>query len=158
MHIGPAVAAADNWRMIVALHMNLGRRPITDMWLETARVAGYDFLPLTSIAAITEEADAMRNCLKTYGDNLAHNRCRLWSVRRNGERVATLRVACRYRDPLPNIVELKGAGNADVPRELWWAARQWLHMHDLPQINMRRRDWDTALLDRTNWLSLWRPY
>jgi hypothetical protein len=38
------------------------------------------------------------------------------------------------------------------------AARQWLHMHDLLQINMRRRDWDTALLDRTNWLSLWRPY
>lgn len=158
MRMGAAVAAADNWRMIVALHMNLGRRPITDMWLETAQVAGYDFLPLTSIAAITEEADAMRNCLKTYGYNLAHNRSRLWSVRRNGERVATLRVACRYRDPLPNIVELKGAGNTDVPRELWWAARQWLHMHDLPQINMGPRDWDTALLDRASWLAIWRPY
>jgi hypothetical protein len=65
--------------------------------------------------------------------SLAHNRSRLWSVRRNGERVATLRIACRYRDPLLNIVELKSAGNADVPRELWWAARQWLHMHDLLQ-------------------------
>jgi hypothetical protein len=158
MRMGPAVTAADNWRMIVALHVNLGRRPITDMWLETARVAGYDFLPLTSIPAIIEEADTMRNCLKTYGDNLAHNRSRLWSVRRNGERVATLRVACHHRDPLPNIVELKGVGNADVPRELWWAARQWLHMHDLPQINMRRQNWDTAPLDRSNWLSLWRPY
>jgi hypothetical protein len=158
MRIGTAVEAADQWRMIVALHANLGRRPITDMWLGAARVAEYDFLPLTSIAAITEEAEAMKNCLKTYGYNLAHNRSRLWSVRRNGERVATLRVACRYRDPLPNIVELRGAGNADVPRELWWAARRWLHMHDLPQINMGQRDWDTAPLDRTEWLSLWRPY
>jgi hypothetical protein len=158
MRIGPALAAADEWRMMVALHVNLGRQPITDMWLRAGRVAGYDFLPLSSIAAIAEEADAMRNCLLTYGHNLAHNRSRLWSVRRDGERVATLRVASRYRDPLPSIVELKGAGNAEVSRELWWAARQWLHMHDLPQINMGWRDWGTAPLDRTAWLSLWRPY
>jgi len=157
-HVDSAMAAADDWRMIISLHLNLGRRPITDMWLQAARVAGYDFLPLSSIAAITEEADAMRNCVRTYGYNLAHNRSRLWSVRRDGERVATLRVASHHRDPLPSIVELKGAGNAEVPRELWWAAHQWLHTHDLSQIDMRRRDWGTAPLDRATWLLLWRPY
>jgi hypothetical protein len=158
MRIAPALAAADHWRMIIALHVNLGRQPITDMWIHAAHVAGYDFLPLRSIAAITEEADAMRNCLHTYGYNLAHNRSRLFSVRRDGERVATLRVASRYRDPLPNIVELKAAGNAAVPRELWWVARQWLHMSDLSRIDMGQRDWGTAPLDRASWLSLWRPY
>jgi hypothetical protein len=158
MRIGPALTAADNWRIMIALHVNLGPQPITDMWLRATRVAGYDFLPLSSIAAITEEADAMRNCLRAYGYDLAHNRSRLWSVRRDGRRVATLRVAFRYRDPLPNIVELKGAGNIEVPREVWWAARQWLHMHDLSQINMRRRNWGTAALDRATWTSLWRPY
>jgi hypothetical protein len=158
MHIGPALAAANDWRMLIALHVNLGSGPITDMWLQSGRVAGYDFVPLNSIAAIVEEADAMRNCLHTYGYNLAHNRSRLWSVRRDGERIATLRVATRYRDPLPNVVELKGGGNAEVPRELWWAARQWLHMHDLSQINIRQTKWDTAPLDRSAWLSLWRPY
>jgi hypothetical protein len=158
MRIGTALAAADDWRTVTALHLNLGRQPITDMWLQAGRVAGYDFMPLSSIAAIAEEADAMRNCLQTYGYNLAHNRSRLWSVWRDGARVATLRIACRYRDPLPNIVELKGAGNAEVPRELWWAARQWLHLHDLSQIDMAPRDWGTAPLDRAIWLSLWRPY
>ena len=69
-----------------------------------------------------------------------------------------MKVACRYRDPLPNVVELEGAGNTDAPRELWWAARQWLHKHDLSQIDMKRRDWGTATLDRPTWLSLWRPY
>jgi hypothetical protein len=100
----------------------------------------------------------MRNCLRAYGYDLAHNRSRLWSVRRNGQRVATLRVAFRYRDPLPNIIELKGAGNVEVSQEVWWAARQWLHMHDLPQIDIRRRNRGTALLDRATWTSLWRPY
>ncbi|MCP3473310.1 hypothetical protein NLM33_23635 [Bradyrhizobium sp. CCGUVB1N3] len=158
MHIGPALAAADDWRLKIALHVNLGPRPISDMWLHAGHVDGYDFHPLNSIASIAEEAIAMRNCLRTYGNNLAHNRSPLWSVRRNGERVATLRVACRYRDPLPNIVELKGAGNRDVSRELWWAARRWLHTHDLSKIDMAGRAWGTAPLDRDTWLSLWRPY
>jgi hypothetical protein len=158
IRIGPSLAAADHWRTIVDLHVNLGHQPIADMWLQPARVAGYDFLPLTSIAAITEEAEAMKNCLNTYGEYLAHNSSRLWSVRLNGERVATLRIACRYRDPLLNIVELKAAGNADVPHELWWVAHRWVHMHDLPQIEMGQRKWGTAPLDRATWLSLWRPY
>jgi hypothetical protein len=158
MRIGSALEAVDHWRDTFTLHVSLGQRPIADMWLQAARVAGYDFLPLTSVAAISEEAKAMRNCLNTYGDRLAHNRSRLWSVRRDGERIATLKIARLSDDPLPNVVEFKGVGNAAVPRELWWVARQWLHMFDLSQIDMRQRNWGSAPLDRASWLSLWRPY
>lgn len=156
--IGLALVAAGHWRTVVALHLNLGRQPIADMWLRADRVAGYDFLPLSSVAAIAEEAKTMRNCLHTYGYNLAHNRSRLWSVRQDGERVATLKLARHRGDPLPTIVELKAAGNAEAPRELWWAARQWLHRHDLSQVEMGQLNWDTAALDRATWVSLWRPY
>jgi hypothetical protein len=158
MRVDAALEAADNWRTMIELHVNLGRDPFPDIWLQPGRVSGYDFLPLNSIAAITEEADAMQNCLRTYGYSLAHNWARLWSVRQNGKRIATLRVAIANRDPLPRIVELKGAGNTQVPRELWLTARQWLHTHDLLQIDMGRRPEDTAPLDRASWLSLWRPY
>ena len=159
MRIGAALEAADDWRMTIDLHVNLGPQSINDMWLQGGRVAGYDFLPLNSISAITEEADAMRNCLRTYGYRLAYNRSRLWSVRRNGARVATLNVGCRFlvihcRTSLSS----KPQEIADVSRELWWVVRQWLHMHDLSQINIERRSWNTAPFDRTTWLSLWRPY
>jgi len=157
MRIGSALAAADAWHTTVELHVNLGREPIADVWLRAARVDGYDFLPLTSIATITEEADAMRNCVRTYGDSLAHNRSRLWSVRSDGQRVATLRVATRG-EPLLNIAELKGPGNTEASLDLWWAARRWLHMHDLPQIKIEERGHDTAPIDRALWISLWRPY
>ncbi|WP_349631889.1 hypothetical protein [Bradyrhizobium iriomotense] len=158
MRIDAARSAANDWRTVVALHANLGRLPIADMWLRPGRMAGYEFMPLDSISAITAEAKAMRNCLNSYGGALAHNRSRLWSIRKDGERVATLRIARRYRDPLPSIVELEGPGNATASRELWWAARQWLHKHDLSQIDMRQRDWGATPLDRESWLSLWRPY
>ena len=76
----------------------------------------------------------------------------------DGQRVATLSVEIGYRDPLPSIVQLKAAGNAQAPLEVWWVARQWLHMHDLSQVDAKRRDRGTAPLDRATWISLWRPY
>jgi hypothetical protein len=114
IRIEQALAAAGDWRPMIRLHVNLGGTPIADMWLEPGRVGGYDFHPLSSIAAIADEANAMRNCLRIYGYSLARNSARLWRVRRDGARVATLRVSTRNGDPLPNIVELKGAGNTKV--------------------------------------------
>jgi len=158
MRFGAALKSAQGWRTTIRLHVNLGRQPISDMWLRAARVAGYDFQPLDTVAAIVEEAEAMGNCLRVYGRSLAHNQSRLWSVRRDGQRVATLKVACCPQVPLPDIAELKGAGNAAVAREVWWAARQWLHAHELPQIDMRQHKWGRVPLDRATWTSLWRPY
>jgi hypothetical protein len=158
MRIGQALAAADDWRTNVELHVHLGTRLRFDMWLQEGHVAGYDFLPLDSVRAIVDEARAMRNCLRTYGFNLAHNRSRLWSVRKDGKRIATLRIGSQTADPLPSILELEGAGNAAVERDLWWAAHQWLQTQDLSQVDMRQRGWRTAPLDRATWLSLWRPY
>jgi hypothetical protein len=158
VHFGPAVQASDAWQELFALHLNLGPRPIGDTWLRPAQVEGYDFMPLDCVAAVAEEAASMKNCVRTYGEDLACNQSRLWSVRRNGERVATLEVAAYYRDPLLNISEIKGPGNVDVSREVSWAARRWLHMHDLPHIETGERRRSTLTLDRATWQSLWRPY
>jgi hypothetical protein len=113
---------------------------------------------LASVSEIAEEAAAMRNCLRTYGDSLAHNRSRLWSMRKDGRRVATLSVAPRHHDPLLSVIQLKAAGNADVSSDVWWAARQWLHLHDLLRVDTKPRDWGTVPLDRATWISFWRPY
>lgn len=158
MQIGSALAAADAWSTMIALHVSLGSEKIADMWLQPGRADGYDFIPLNSTTDISEEAEAMQNCLRTYGPNLAHNRSRLWSVRRSGQRVATLRVAARFEGPLPGIAELTGIRNAEMPREVWWAARQWLHSHDLLRMEIEQRRWGTAPLDRPTWRAIWRPY
>src|SRR5262249_4183611 len=112
-------------------------------------------LPLTSASAIIEEATAMRNCLRTYGYRVARNCMRLWSIRKDGERVATLSLANQSCDPLPNIEQLKGPGNAEASCEVWWAARQWVHMHGLLRIDLKPR---ATPVSRDAWIALWRPY
>jgi len=158
MSFATAQTAADAWRMTLALQLNLGSEPIADMWAQPGSIAGYEFRPLRSIGDIREEARAMRNCLCTYGYNLAHNRSRLWSVRKDGERVATLKIARTSYDPLPVIRELEAAGNTDAPPQVWLAAREWLHRHDLLRMETNGRAWGSVPLDRAAWMSLWRPY
>lgn len=153
-----ALNAAQNWRTTIDLHLNLGRKRITDLWLLPAHVGGYEFEPLTSVSEITQEAHAMGNCLHIYGQQLTHNLSRLWSVRRNDQRVATLEIAFYDRRPLPELVDLKGVKNSDAPVEVWRAARQWLYLHDLQQVDPQRRKWDSVALDGATWTSLWRPY
>jgi hypothetical protein len=120
---------------MIALHVNLGlsrsptcgSRPVG--WLATISAFDLD-------RRHRRRGEAMRNCLKHLW--LQPGAQSLAALERAAERrtVATLNVACRYRDPLPNIVELEAAGIRRCTRELWWAARQWLHMHELSQIDM----------------------
>jgi hypothetical protein len=156
MGFGSATAFADRWCNRIDLEIHLGGTPIADMWLEPGHVDGYDFVPLRTVADLKEEAAAMRNCVCTYGASLARNGLRLWSVRRDGARVATLAVGLYRGDPLPAIVQLLAANNKEAPPDIWWAARQWLHAHDLPSVDMKRRR--SAPLHEATWIALWRPY
>lgn len=158
MRLGAAVAAARAWLEFAVLHLDLGQRPIRDMWLHPGRVGDYEFRPINGVSDINEEGTVMRNCVRLYGEDIALNRSRLWSVRRGGERVATLEVAIRYGDPLLNIVQLEAPGNTAVSRELWWVARRWLHLHDLPRIETSELRRKQAPLDAATWRGLWRPY
>jgi hypothetical protein len=45
-----------------------------------------------------------------------------------------------------------------VSAELSWAARRWLHRHELPEINVKRLEHNKSPLDRLTWMALWRPY
>jgi hypothetical protein len=158
MRFATALDAAEDWRTRIELHINVGDAPIREMWLPPARVCDFDFVPLRSAADLEQEATAMKNCVCDYGDSLAHNWSRLWSVRKDGGRVATLSIARGRRRPILEISQLKAAGNEDAGVELWLAARHWLHLHDSGSVRMRPLDRDTAPLDPSIWRSLWRPY
>ncbi|MFL6933710.1 MAG: hypothetical protein ACJ8EJ_03575, partial [Xanthobacteraceae bacterium] len=158
MRLSSALDAAEDWREKVALRLHLGEAPLADMWVEPGCVDGYEFTPLDSADSIAEEAARMQNCLCRFGDHVAHNRARFWSIRRGGQRVATLEVARMPVAPLLIVHELRAAKNKEAPVEVWWAATRWLHQHDLSRIAIQRLDWGKAQFDASAWRQLWRPY
>jgi hypothetical protein len=158
MAFATALEAAKAWHVSVDLYVHIGDANIVDVWTAPAIVDGYEFVPLQSFTDIVEEARTMKNCLRSYGWNLAHNNSRLWSIRKNGERIATLEIALWRRDPLLCVSHLAGPGNDSAGVEVWWAAERWLHMHDLPRLKPGRLAWGSAQLNRGAWRELWKPY
>ena len=158
MQLAAAISAASAWQTAVALYLELGDETIDDLWTQPESVDGYEFVPLRSFAEVSEEARVMRNCVQTYGYSLVHNHSRLWSIRKDGQRVATLEIGPCRGDRLLSVYELKSIGNKDVPIEVAWAVRRWLHMHDLPGINTKPFAWDAAPLNRAAWIAMWKPY
>ncbi len=123
--IKSTVAAAGCWLARLKLAVHCGGHPIPDTWLAPGRVAGYDFVALTTWDDIMAERVAMRNCLHTYVDKVASGACRLFSIRSNGTSLATLELAAG-KDGVPGIVQLKGPGNSTAAPEVQSAARAWL--------------------------------
>ena len=152
-----AEAAALRWLETIELRMALEHGPIDDMWLQPARVDGFEFVPLRTPEDIAAEASAMQNCLRSYGYSIANNEARLWSVRCAGERAATLEIGIGHTGPLPSVIQLVMAQNKPAPREMWIAARRWLNAHDLNALPVVATSHQYAPAGAA-WRTQWRPY
>lgn len=153
-----ALCAAKTWLNRMRLVLQLEAGIITDSWLKPGSVAGLNFEPLLDQEAILEEAHAMQNCADQYADRLARDRCRLFSVRRNGSRVATLEIGPHPRETgVLAITQLKSRHNMPADIEVWQAAHAWLATQNgLKRLPPMMRP-DRPLNDRI-WQQLMLPY
>jgi hypothetical protein len=163
MRFDAAVDAARAWHQRVSYHLSfcrLGEWRIADPWLQPGRFEGHDFVLLDSAERLAEEADAMENCLRTYCYEVADDHCRVWSIRREGQRIASFEVRRHQHRPLLYIEQLSGPRNESAPIEVWWLAARWLHQHDLVSIRPepRMRDGAGSEPETAGWRELWRPY
>jgi hypothetical protein len=157
MSVGEAHAAAEDWRSTIELRVALGDTPLKP-WVEARPVQGFDFVPLCSWSDIADEAIQMRNCLRTFGPELASNWTQLWSIRRQGERVATIDLSFERDEPCLRIGELRGPGNRLASVEVWRAAIEWFDENRLIDLKPRYREQDDTPLSQSVWMELWRPY
>jgi hypothetical protein len=127
MAFDTAVCAAKSWLNRMRLVLQLQSGAVTDSWLEPGEAGGLKFEPLVEQADILSEAHAMHNCADQYADRVARDRCRLFSVRRRGVRVATLEIGPHPREAgVLAISQLKARHNMPAGNEVWQAAHAWL--------------------------------
>jgi len=153
-----ALCAAKSWLNRMRLTLQLSPGVITDPWLAGGEVRGFTFVPLLDRAEILTEARAMQNCADQYAERLADDRCRLFSVRRAREHVATLEIGPHSREAgMLAITQLKARHNMAAPLDVWQAAYAWLAGQSglrrlPPRIPPERR------LDDDAWKQLMGPY
>ncbi len=150
--------AASEWRDRMRLHVTIADAMCEPLWLKAGVVDGIDFVPLLSAQDIYEEAKAMDNCVRCYGVDIATNAQRLWSLRRDGKRLATLSVGNDSDLNLLTITEIKGPKNEKVTRNVAIAAKRWIDSTDVTAIEVKSRNWDEFLPNPKNWAALFKPY
>jgi hypothetical protein len=127
MAFDTAVCAAKSWLNRIRLVLQLREGAIADTWLEPGEAKGHTFTPLIEQGEILAEAHAMQNCADQYADRLARDKCRLFSVRRRGVRVATLEIGPHPREAgVLAVSQLKARHNMPAATDVWQAAHAWL--------------------------------
>ena len=150
--------AMADWLSRLRLHVTIADAVHEPLWLEPKTVDGFDFVPLLSANSIHEEAQAMENCVRSYGSDIATNAQRLWSMRRDGKRHATLSVGNNQDLGLLTITEIKGPKNERVPRDVAVAAKRWIDSVDVTKIEISPKNWDDFLPNPKAWACLFKPY
>ncbi len=153
-----ALCAAKSWFNRVRLVLQLPSGALTDPWLKPGGAMGYTFDPLLDHGEILTEAQAMQNCADQYAERLVRDKCRLFSVKRNGQRVATLEVGPHQREAgVLALNQLKARHNMAATNEVWQAAYAWLSgqngLKRIPPLSAC----DKAF-DQKAWASLMQPY
>lgn len=116
----------------------------TARWLEQIELSAYtdrrasshalfDFVELRTLSCIKEEAAVMKNCLESYGSSLNSGRIRLFGVRHNGARLATMEI--EKSDETWVVRQILGMKNRPVADIVRMVAKNWIERlpnHDSP--------------------------
>lgn len=121
-----AVRRAAVWVRYVQLKFDMGEEELSHPWIKRSTFDCFEFHPLLTARDVAIEATEMRNCVDTYGYRLVRGCCRLFSMRKFGQRVATLEVRADFAKHQLLLGQLKGFANAACPLEVWHAAGNWL--------------------------------
>ncbi len=153
-----ALCAAKSWFNRVRLVLQLRPGVVIDGWLKSGAALGYTFEPLLDQEQILAEAQAMQNCADQYAERLVRDKCRLFSVKRNGSRVATLEVGPHQREVgVLAITQLKARHNMAASTEIWQAAYTWLasqrDLKRIPPLSVADR-----AFEQEAWLSIMSAY
>lgn len=154
-----AVGAARSFRRTVWTRVFLDGRPVADPWLRPATIGEFAFVPLLTAESIVEEAFAMDNCVRDYAGRVACGRYRLWSVQKNGQRVASVGFRINSSHPFAIIDQIKARANRRPEPDVRDAVHDWVEGH--PQIrlsfpNLENPDDDAH--EEAVWRAFWRPY
>jgi len=124
MSLKTAMTLSADWHEAVANNLDGPNSTFPDPWYSAARLGDYEILPIEDAASLYREGTAMHHCVGTYGGRVQRGELYIYSIRRNGERVATL--ALGRDDSRAYLEQIRGRCNTDPPKTIIGVVRRWL--------------------------------
>jgi PcfJ-like protein len=130
MSIETVRTLSHEWHEAVARDRDSSGAPFPRPWYAAGPVGEFEFVPIDNRADLYREGQAMHHCVASYADQVQADQVYIFSVRKDGERLATIALG---RTPEgPGLLQVRGPCNAEVPPRVMAATRKWLRA--LPQL------------------------
>jgi hypothetical protein len=151
MSIETVLKLSGEWHEAVAANMTGPDCEFPPSWFPAQRIGDLDLVPITTAADLYREGKAMHHCVGTYAEYVNHGSLSIFSILKDGERVATVSFD---RGAVYGLREIRGPCNAAVP-QIEKAIRAWLRKQvppksptsPFPFLEASRRRELVALLD-----------
>ena len=124
MSLKTVVKLSSDWHEAVAADMSGPRFTFPPAWYPAAKFGAYDILPIDDSGSLYLEGATMHHCVGTYAPEVKDGGICVYSVRCEGQRVATLALARRGKEAA--IIQLRGPCNAQLPKEIAATVQRWL--------------------------------
>jgi hypothetical protein len=125
MSLKTVIALSADWHEAVANNLDGPNSAFPPPWYPAARLSDYEILPIEDADSLYREGTAMHHCVGTYGEGVQRGYLYIYSIRRNGERVATLALGCHHGQTW--VEQIRGPCNSDPPEATVAAVVRWLH-------------------------------
>jgi hypothetical protein len=125
MSLKTATSLSAEWHEAVANNLAGPNAAFPPAWLPAAKIGNTEIVPIEDAATLYREGSAMHHCVGTYYERVQSGELYVYSMQRDGERVATLALG-RY-DGEVYLDQIRGACNIEPPKEIIATVRRWLH-------------------------------
>lgn len=136
MSLKTVLQLSDEWHEAIAMAQPEGQDvTFPPPWLPGGEVEGFEVVPITTGADLWMEGRAMRHCVATLKAEVLGGARYIYSLRRDGERVATFEMLRQGKKAV--LGQIRGHCNANVPKEVEAAVRKWLRKAGEPKFPPR---------------------
>jgi PcfJ-like protein len=90
MSVKTVTALTHEWHEAVANNMTGPSYEFPEPWAQPGKMGDYEIMPITNSGDLCREGNAMHHCAGTYGESVREGRCYIYSLRKDGARLATV--------------------------------------------------------------------
>jgi len=124
MSLRTVTKLSAEWHETVASNLTGPQHTFPAPWFPAAKVKGVEIIPIDNSADLYREGASMHHCVGTYAEEVRAGRYYVYSICRDGERLATaglILIGDRVR-----LHEIRGPCNAAVPKQITAIVQRWL--------------------------------
>ena len=138
MSFATVTKLSADWHDAVAANMTGPDYEFPEPWCPGGISDGFDIVPITSSSGLYREGKLLHHCAGTYVRRVHSGECYVFSVRKDGAPFATLELV--NSEVGVAIGQLRGACNANAPKEVLRAVNSWLRAQKEFRFPQKRPD------------------